>query len=199
MPNIDGTPDRDDGVCTAYKKNDERCTKRVSAGCGLYCKQHWKMIENEKRRKELAKEVYERQERELASSGELEGEMKAMTELFIRLSTRMGDLEEKASDDALGGKRMKTVRQATKTVLTNYKGLLEAKDTLMSSVDDVRNACERDRENDRLKEDFKRLLSSYQENQYKLDELKRTVDNQNKQYLFIIQTIILDLINLVLF
>ena len=46
-------------------------------------------------------------------------------ELFEQLSTRMEGLERKAAEDeALGGKRMKTVRSA-KTVLTNHKGLFE--------------------------------------------------------------------------
>ena len=67
----------------------------------------------------------------------------------------MKEFERKAAEDeALGGKRMKTVRSTTKTVLTNHKGLMEAKNALMSSVADVRAACERDEENRKLKEEI---------------------------------------------
>ena len=159
----------DDGRCVASRQSDgERCTKNVSerwAEFGRYCPTHGKMIKAQRKSEQLAIEAREREARELASSDALAGEMEAMTELFEQLSTRMEELERKAAEDeALGGKRMKTVRSATKTVLTNHKGLIEAKDTLMSSVADVRAACERDEENRKLKEEIDKLMSSSREN-----------------------------------
>jgi hypothetical protein len=159
----------DDGRCVASRQSDgERCTKNVSerwAEFGRYCPTHGKMIKAQRKSEQLAIEACEREARELASSDALAGEMEAMTELFEQLSTRMEELERKAAEDeALGGKRMKTVRSATKTVLTNHKGLIEAKDTLMSSVADVRAACERDEENRKLKEEIDKLMSSSREN-----------------------------------
>lgn len=179
-----GTPD--DGRCVASRQSDgERCTKKVSerwAEFGRYCPTHGKMIKAQRKSEQLAIEAREREARELASSDALAGEMEAMTELFEQLSTRMEELERKAAEDeALGGKRMKTVRSATKTVLTNHKGLIEAKDTLMSSVADVRAACERDEENRKLKEEIDELMSSSQENHERLTKAEKDVTAMSKK------------------
>lgn len=166
----------DDPRCVAHTKDGGRCKKKRSAKHGMYCSQHGKLIKVQEDVERRAREERAREEDEITSSTELVSKVDAMTKLFEELTTKMEEFKRVvvARDDVLRGKRMNTIRGATRTFLDAGNTLIHAKETLTSSAADVKSACERD-------EAIRKFLLESVENERQQKELENAVKEANSR------------------